>query len=65
MCDNFMVPAKDGKFFVEATIVINGETLFTDTFQITIRKTDLITLVHTDKPIYKPGETGTIPARNI
>ena len=65
MCDNFMVPEKDGKFFVEATIAINGDTLFTDTFQITIRKLDLITLVQTDKPIYKPKETGTNPARNI
>ena len=65
MCDSFMVPEKDGEFFVEATIAINGDALFTDTFQISIRTPDLITLVQTDKPIYKPGETSTIPARNI
>ena len=57
-CDEFQVPYQTGDFRVKVRIEIDDDIIFEEEQDIKIKKPELITLVQTDKPIYKPGQTG-------
>ena len=59
-CDELPVPDETGDFRVKAKVSIDDDTIFMDETNIKIKRPELITLVQTDKPIYKPGQTGEI-----
>ena len=60
-CEEFPVPDKTGDFRAHVRVEIDDDVIFEEEKDIKIKKPKLITLVQTDKPIYKPGQTGKDP----
>ena len=61
-CDELTVPDETGTFRVKARVSVDDDDIIEETTDVRIKKPDLITLIQTDKPIYKPGQTGTPPS---
>ena len=57
-CEAFPVPDKTGDFRAKVRLEIDDDVIFEEEKDIKIKKPELITLVQTDKPIYKPGQAG-------
>nr|KAG5694345.1 hypothetical protein BaRGS_035213 [Batillaria attramentaria] len=53
-CNTFQVPSQPGKYEVQ----LQNETDVFTVSEVEVQGKNLITFVQTDKPIYKPGQTG-------
>ena len=59
-CNDFTAPDKEGTFRLTARVSVNDDDILVESTEVRIKKLQLITLVQTDKPIYKPGQTGML-----
>ncbi|KAL3865817.1 hypothetical protein ACJMK2_043167 [Sinanodonta woodiana] len=56
-CVKFDVPSKADKYIASVTVRIDGNELFTHEEKVNVWVAKNITLIQTDKPLYKPGQT--------
>ncbi|KAL3865695.1 hypothetical protein ACJMK2_043057 [Sinanodonta woodiana] len=56
-CVKFDVPSKADEYTASVTVRIDGNELFTHEEKVNVWIAKNITLIQTDKPLYKPGQT--------
>ena len=55
-CETFPVPSEPGTYEVALK---NSTDVISDIREIEVKSGNLITFIQTDKPIYRPGESGS------